>query len=97
MIRVYNIGVWFNDKLWLNIWIDTHYEKKHFRSINDDLILAILSSFESDFFVKDFAESNGFQYFEVDTVYESKPYRIILVIPPDHSYLGVRNTYRRSK
>lgn len=97
MFRVYKVDVRFNKKHWENIWIDSHYEEKHSHSINDDLILTLLSRFKGDRAVEANAESSGFQYYEVDTEYKGKLYRLILVIPPDSSYLGVRNTYRRSK
>jgi hypothetical protein len=40
-------------------------------------------------------ESNGFHFFEVDVELRGKAYRLILVVPQDGSYLGVRNVYRR--
>ncbi len=97
MFRIYKAEVRFNKKYWSYIWIDSHYEKKHSHSINDDLILTLLSCLTGDSAVEANTESGGFAYYEVDTEYKGKLYRLILVIPPDNSYLGVRNTYRRSK
>lgn len=97
MFRVYKTDVWFNRKHWSNIWIDSHYEEKHSHSINDELILTLLACFSANTLVEADGESDGFQYYEVDVEYKDKLYRLILVTPPDNSYLGVRNTYRKSK
>ncbi len=43
------------------------------------------------------SEVSGYKFYEADGKYNGKAYRLILVIPPDGSYLGVRNAYRRSK
>lgn len=97
MFRVYKADVKFNKKHWSSIWIDSHYEEKHSNSVNDELILTLLSRFKGNRAIEADGESGGFQYYEVDTEHKGKLYRLILVIPPDCSYLGVRNTYRRSK
>lgn len=96
MFRVYKIEMIFNEKHLSEVWIDPHYEVKHSGSINDILILELVRQLGRMSFVAK-AESQGFRFYEVDVEYLGKPYRLILVTPPDGSYLGIRNAYRRSK
>jgi len=94
MFRIYEIPVVFNEKHFNEVWIDPHYEEKHGDSVNDELILSLLARLSG----KPWAiqmESRGFHFFEVDLELRGKLYRLILVVPPDASYLGVRNAYRR--
>jgi hypothetical protein len=94
--RVYAIDLVINDTSFSEVWIDPHYEENHKESINDQLILNLLELINHRI-ISAKAESKGFQFFEVDVQVRYKVYRLILVIPPDNSYLGVRNAYRRSK
>jgi hypothetical protein len=94
MFRVYKIPVIFNEERFSEVWIDLHYEKKHGDSVNDDLILSLLAKLSGKPWAAQM-ESNGFVFFEVDFELREKAYRLIIVVPPDASYLGVRNAYRR--
>jgi len=94
--RVYAIDLFLNDKWFFEVWIDPHYEENHKESMNDPLILNLLELVNHSL-IPAKAESKGFQFFEVDIELRNKIFRLILVIPPDCSYLGVRNAYRRSK
>jgi hypothetical protein len=86
----------FNGLRYSEIKIDPHYEVKHGESISDILILDLLKRLgNEDFPIA--AEGNGYSYYECDVVHHGKLYRLILVIPFDKVYLGVRNVYRRSK
>lgn len=96
MYRVYAIDLLVNDRHFSEVWIDPHYEENHKESINDILILDLLELIERRSIPRK-AESKGFQFFEIDVELNGKVYRLILVIPADYSYLGVRNAYRRSK
>ena len=95
MFRIYRQDVSFNGKHFIEVWIDPHYEEKHGESIDDELILELLLSL-ADMDVDIAGKIRGFTYYEGEVMHRSKCYRLILVTPPDLSYLGVRNTYRRS-
>lgn len=95
MFRIYKIQVIFNEEYFSEVWIDPHYEEKHSSSINDDLIFALLTRLRQKPWTPQ-AESNGFKFYEVDVDYEDRLYRLIVVTPPDLSYLGIRNAYRRN-
>ena len=97
MFRVYVMLLQLNEITFTEVWIDSHYELKHGTSINDELILELvkLINFES----AKFSGRNEFNFvfYEVDLNYENRFYRLVFTIPPDFSYFGVRNAYRRSE
>ena len=96
MFRLFEINLIFNDKHFGELWIDPHYEAKHKASINDALILLLVLKLNHEVVPKA-GESKGFCFYQIDLEYSGKRYRLILAVPPDGSYLGVRNVYRRSK
>ena len=89
--RVFANGTWFNE-----VWIDPHYEINHGESINDLLILSLVRLLSDCDYDPQRRPPNGFQYFESNLIWLRKPYRLIWLIPPDESYIGIRNAYRRS-
>ncbi len=78
------------------LWIDPHYEEKHKDSIDDPLILELVNQLNG-WLIQLNSEVGGFGFYEADGNFGGKSYRLILVVPPDGAYLGVRNAYRRSK
>ncbi len=96
MYRRYELVVEFNSKQFGELWIDPHYEEKHRDSINDQLILELVKKVDGWLMTLS-CEVRGYEFYEAEGVYEGKVYRLILVIPPDGEYLGVRNAYRRSR
>jgi hypothetical protein len=84
----------FNEEHFNEVWIDPHYEEKHGDSVTDQLILSLLSRLSEKPWASQ-SDAKGFHFFEVDVDFKSKFYRLIIVVPPDGSYLGVRNAYRR--
>ena len=97
MFRVVEIRFFINETWFSEVWIDTHYEEKHSRSINDQLILELLGLLNYECFLPQLVRKDGFQFYETDLFFGGKPYRLIWVIPPDACYIGIRNAYRRSK
>ncbi len=97
MFRVYQVFLVFNGIIFNEVWIAPHYELKHLKSIDDELILELLKliNFENLKFSK--LANDSFKYYESDIGYECKLYRLIMTVPPDQSYLGIVNAYRRSK
>jgi hypothetical protein len=65
--------------------------------MNDRLILKLLEFLNGRFIVEAAINPNGYRFYEVDIILDHKNYRLILTTPPDHSFLGVRNAYRRRK
>lgn len=96
MYRRYEINVRFNGIPYSELWIDPHYEEKHKGSIDDELIQQLVQQSDNWLLTLN-AKIQGFEFYEVDGEYDGKTYRLILVVPPNHEYLGVRNAYRRSK
>lgn len=96
MYRRYEVDIRVNGECFRELWIDPHYEEKHKDSINDQLIQELVKEIDG-WLITLSAEVSGYAFYEADVNYQGKAYRLILVIPPDGAYLGVRNTYRRSK
>lgn len=97
MYRIYTMLFNLNGTFFSEVWIDPHYELKHKDSINDELILELLVQANFDDFRPSGTSENGFLYYESDILYKAKQYRFIFAIPPDNSFIGIRNIYRRSK
>jgi hypothetical protein len=75
--------------------ISTHFERKHKASMND--LLDLVQQLHGQRFLPDTVDETGFQYFVADPlIVNGKPYRLVWLIPPDQSYLGVRNAFRRT-
>ncbi len=96
MFRRYDIDLKMNGERFGEVWIDPHYEEKHKDSINDQLILELAKEVDG-WLITLSAEVSGYRFYEAEGNYQGKAYRLILVIPPDGAYLGIRNAYRRSK
>lgn len=94
--RLYWINLVLFGEYFRELWIDPHYEEKHEASINDTLILELVKHLDSCLVTED-SIVNGYSFYEADGEFKDKRYRLILVVPPDKSYLGIRNAYRRSK
>ena len=62
--------------------------------MNDPLILELVKNLDGGIYpIED--EVDGFQYFTVEPVkFESKPYRVILVLCIHDDFLGVVNAFR---
>lgn len=76
--------------------ISTHFERKHKASMNDHLILGLVQQLHQQRFLPDAVDEAGFRYFVADPlILNGKAYRLVWLIPPDRSYLGVRNAFRR--
>lgn len=96
MYRVYRIHLILNGVLFTELWIDPHYEEKHSGYMNDELIIELVKLIDKNV-IPPVGELEDFIFLEIDTLFKEKIYRLILVLPPDLTYLGVRNAYRRSK
>lgn len=90
----YKLRLTINGRKITSVIIDPHYEKKHSKSINDEIILSLVHQLDGRFFDHD-AEKNGYQYFTTDLVFNSKKYRLIWLLEDHEIYVGIINAYRR--
>ena len=84
-------GTWFHDVL-----IDSHVMERHGSSIDDQLVLNLVEKLHMGFYKVEDTDENGFDYFvNEELILDEKPYRLVWLMPPDKSYLGVRTAFRR--
>ena len=98
MRRHYPARLVVNGRIINEIVIDSHYEVKYSSSINDEIILTLVSTFlDGGTFPVDGRGVEGHEYFTTEPLfYEGKPYRLIWLLPPEGDSLGVVNCFRRS-
>jgi len=95
-IRSYKLSIVVNNIRFNRILIDAHYETKHKMSMSDGIILGLVKGLENRIFLPETISESGFRYFVNDPwEFDGKWYRLIWLIPPDESFLGVRNAFRR--
>lgn len=89
----YTISLKIENKVIDEVIIDQHYKIKH-PELSDWIILELLRSLNFREFYLDLSNEN-FQYYTIEPVfYQSKPYRLILVLEKESSYIGVINAFR---
>lgn len=94
--REYKASAIINGILFTRVVIDTHYEKKHKTTMNDKIILGLIQAMYGRSFLPETVSESGFKYFVNDPwPYNDKWYRLVWLIPPDESYIGVLNAFRR--
>ncbi len=91
--RKYPAFLKFGGMFFHELWIDPHYEEGHRNYMDDQLILALARNIY-DYALELESTIVGYKYFKVNTKYDSKSYRLIVVVPADFSYLGVRSAFR---
>ena len=93
--RSYDVHLTINGRRIREIVIDPHYEQKHSRSINDDLILELVALLDGHFFYPE-DEEGPYQYFVNDGLeINGKRYRLVWLLERDQVYVGVVNAHRR--
>lgn len=93
--REYSIQIIVNSKSINRVIIDSHYELKHADSINDEVILELVSMLDGGTYTPD-AEKDGFQYFKSDPLFlNGARYRLIWLLEDHEIYIGVVNAFRR--
>ncbi len=73
--------------------IDPHYEVKHSKSINDELILRLVNELDGRIEAPDIKKGK-YSYFATLVNLGRKSYRLIWLIEDHALYIGVVNTYR---
>jgi len=91
--RKYPVFILFNGRVFNEIRISSHYEKKHSRYMSDELILGLVKRLnrENAVIQKRTADWN---YFELNREHQGKLYRLILCTSDLESFIGVVNCYR---
>lgn len=84
-------GLWIHD-----ILIDNHVTQRHGDSIDDLLVLQLVSLLHMQYFRPEALDENGFEYFvNSDLILNGKAYRLVWLLPLNKNYLGVRTAFRR--
>jgi hypothetical protein len=92
--RTYRINpITVNGKKVVQVVIDSHYKKKHSESMNDLLILKLVSELDGR---RELPESKKgpYSYFATLIEHRGKQYRLIWLLEDHAIYIGVVNAYR---
>ena len=98
MRRRYPLLLVVNSRVINEIIIDSHYEIRHSKSVNDEMILELVRTYlDGGTFPEEQRGPQGHEYFAIEPLYyHGKPYRLVWLLPPGGDSLGVVNCYRRS-
>lgn len=93
--RAYEIQINVNGIEINRVIIDPHYEIKHSKAINDDIIIDLVHLLNGKEFVPEKVDGQ-FQYFKSEPlILNNKKYRLIWLLEKDQIYIGVLNSFRR--
>lgn len=92
--RTYPVNLIINKVKIKTVVIDPHYELKHSKSINDEIILRLVNMLHHGDFSPD-SSTKDFEYYTNDLKLEDKKYRLIWLISKSEIMIGVVNAYRR--
>lgn len=95
--REYVVKLEVNGRKITKVIIDPHYEEKHTKSINDELILELVKLLHKGAFPVQ-EQDEGFEYFVNDNLkLGGKTYKLIWLLEDNKLYIGVVNAHRRRK
>ncbi|MGK5086190.1 hypothetical protein WDW86_01420 [Bdellovibrionota bacterium FG-2] len=89
--RSHPLTVLFNDRRFLRVEIDPHYETKH-PEMTDQIVLELIKQLDGKTSPA-VDEDNGFKFFVEHPSFQGKLYRIILTYS-EEEFLGVVNAFR---
>lgn len=92
--REYAIDIFFNGINIKKVIIDPHFELKHSKSINDEIILQLVKKLDGELLIPDDIKP-PYSYFVEEIILNSKRYKMIWLIEDEQIYIGVVNAYRR--
>ncbi len=96
MRREYGLQIILNGQRLTKVVIDAHYEKKHSKSINDELILELVRLLNGRTLEIETVSAAGWEICVYDPLYlGGRPYRLVFCIHPEERILGVINAFRR--
>ena len=94
--RVYPIDIEINERKLKSVVIDPHYEEKHSKSVEDQIILQLVGLLNGKIFKPLSTDEDGFSYFVNDYLEVlGKFYKLIWLLHDDEIFIGVVNAYRR--
>ena len=97
MRREYRLRLTINGRLINSVIVDSHYEIKHFRVINDALILELVKGLNGRIYEADSISVDGWEIYVNDPLFlGEKPYRLVWCVHPDEDCIGIINAFRRS-
>ena len=77
--------------------VDSHYEAKHSKVINDALILELLKGLNGRTYEAESTSAEGWEIYVNDPLFlGEKPYRLVWCLHPDEDSVGIINAFRRS-
>lgn len=93
--REYPTRLTINNRQIEKIIIDPHYEEKHFSSVDDETIIALVIQLDGRVIEAE-KQAGAYSYFATDKmVFEGKLYKLVWLLEDDAVYVGVVNCYRR--
>lgn len=95
--RKYPIKLTVNSIKVSTVLISDHYEEKHSESINDSLILKLVSLLDNTISEPKQTTGDFAYYVNILEVRPTKFYKLIWLLENDKVYIGVVNVYRINK
>lgn len=92
--RIYKISpITVNRVKVVQVVIDSHFEKKHSSSMNDQLILSLVKELDGRFEASE-ARKGRYSYFATLIEFNRKQFRLIWLLEDHAIYIGIVNAYR---
>jgi hypothetical protein len=97
MRREHLLKIKVNGRSFNAVIIDSHYEIKHSKTVNDSIILRLVKSLEGAEHRPESVLPSGFEIYVTEPVFlDDKAYRLIWTLHPDEDYIGIVNAFRRN-
>ena len=97
MRRTYPLRLTINGRSINQVIIDSHYEAKHSKTINDNLILELIKGLNGRTYEAESISAERWEIYVNDPLFlGEKPYRLVWCLHPDEDSVGVINAFRRS-
>jgi len=95
MRRRYSLNLVFNQIEINSVIIDSHYEKKHFHSMTDEIILKLVKQLDWIVMSPNIVKFPYYYFVQDRMLLNDKFYKLIWLLEDSESYIGVINAYRR--
>lgn len=91
--REYPVNITLNGIFISKVIVDTHYEKKHRKSVNDEIILNLVQTLNGKTY-EPVSKKSLYSYFVDRLSLNNKMYKLIWLLEEDEFYVGIINVYR---
>lgn len=91
--REYIVCIRLNGVFITKVIIDSHYEKKHSASIDDEIILSLVQTLDGKTF-EPVDKKSSYYYFVDSLSLNNKKYKLIWPLEDNEVYIGIINAYR---